>query len=561
MDYQELLRRRPWIRNYDPDVPYEVRFPRIPIHYILRHQADCNANRTAIWYYGNEISFWDLNLTVYRFANALLDLGIKKGDRVGLMLPNCPQFVIAFYAVVSIGAIVTNVNPMYTPAELEFIVNTTEMSAIITVDGAISTIKAVTEKVDIPMVIITTVDDFKPDTETSSSQSLGLPEGWYHFSELLAKTTSTIRPRIDIDIDKDAAIIQFTGGTTGLPKGAVLSHQGVVAANYVMKNWWNTMMASIPIERRSLLCLIPYCHIFGEFCAMGFSVLNGATQIILPRFDVNEIIDTIAQFDEIMYMPAVPTMLQAIFNHPRAEELNLAKRFITFSMGGSPCPPELEKKLWDQGVRCTDGYGLTEVAAQATGATTGMHKLHSVGLPYPNMDFKILDTTTGEELPIGKIGEIVIKCPWTMLGYWNNPEATAQQVRDGWVYTGDVGYFDEDGFLFLVDRSKDMIIASGYNIYPVEVDGVIASHHKVLDAMCIGVPHEYRGETLKAFVVVKPGETVTEDEIIAYCREKLAAYKVPKLIEFRDSVPRSPIGKPIRRILRDEEMTKMKPQS
>ncbi len=555
--YNELLKRRPWIRNYDPDVPYEVRYPRIPIHYMLRHQADCNPDRAAIWFYGNEITYWELNLTAVRFANALLDLGVKKGDRVGLMLPNCPQFVIAFYALVSIGAIVTNVNPIYTPSELEAIISTTDMSAIISIDGAIPTIKAVTERVDIPTVIITTVADYMPGTEISNSQSLGLKQGWYHFSELLLQTTSTVRPRIDIDIDKDPAIIQFTGGTTGVPKGAVLSHNGVVAAIYAMKNWWNTMLASIPLERRSVLCLVPYCHIYGEFCAMSFGIVNGATQIMLPRFDINEVMDTLAKFEEIMYFPAVATMLQAMFNHPRTEELNLAKRIISIGMGGVPCPPQLEKRLWELGVRCTDGYGLTEVAGQATGGCTGMNKLHSVGLPYPSMDVKIMDNKTGQQLVAGEIGEVVIKCPWTMMGYWNNQEATAQQIRDEWVYTGDLGYFDEDGFLFLVDRSKDLIISSGYNIYPVEVDSVIVSHPKVVDAMCIGTPHEFRGETLKAFVVLAPGETATEEEIIAYCREKLTAYKVPKLVEFRDSVPRSPIGKPFRRILRDEEISKM----
>lgn len=550
-----ILEKRRWTQFYDPDVPAVVRHPRFPISELLRNAADLNPNKAAVWFYSREITFWELYKTVNQFANALLNLGVKKGERVGLLLPNCPQFVIAFQAVVTIGAIVTNMNPMYTVEELKFIVNNTGLTTLITSEGAIENIKILTAMVDIPRVIVTCIADYMPNTMTSTALSLDLNAGWHHFSELLATTESTVKPRVSIDIHNDPAVIQFTGGTTGIPKGAVLSHKNVVAAISASFAWGTTLLNQVPVERRTALCLIPYCHIYGQLSAMGWSIITGATQIILPRFDINEVMDIIGKFKEITYFPTVPTMLGAIVNHPKAQEMDLGRKFILIGNGGAPCPDELVKKLWDMDIYYQNGYGMSETTGQASSEPNlGPKKLGSVGVPFPDVDLKVINPQTGEELPQGEVGEIVLTGPFNMMGYWNDPAATAQQVRDGWVYSGDLGYLDEDGYIFLVDRTKDMIIAGGYNIYPAEVDNILASYSKIQDAMCVGIPHEYRGETLKAFIVLKTGETATKEEIIAFCRQKLAAYKVPQSVEFCDAVPRTAIGKPLRRILREEVM-------
>jgi long-chain acyl-CoA synthetase len=554
---QELIKRRPWVKFYDIDTPSEIRYPNYPLQDMLRNTADMFPDKVAIWFYGNEITFWELYNTVNRFAQALMAMGIKKGDRVGIMLPNSPQFVIAFQAIVSVGAIVVNMNPMYTVDEMKSIVDTTEPAGIVGFDGIVANLKALTDIINIPYIIVTKISDYIPGAGVSTAADLGLKPGWHHFSELLAKTESCIRPRIAIDPHKDPAVIQFTGGTTGVPKGATLSHYNLVSAITATYYWGRTLIGRIPEAQRTVLCLIPYCHIYGQGNCMGYGILAAATQIILPRFDLDEVMDTIAKFDNIVYFPAVPTMLNAIANHPRAAELEIGKRFTFVGNGAAPCPHDLINRLFDLNVYYQDGYGMSETTAQATsGPPMALKKFGSVGVPYPDVDLKIINPDTGEELPRGEVGEIVMTSPYVMMGYWNNPEETAKQLKDGWVYTGDLAYMDEDGYVFLVDRSKDMIIAGGYNIYPVEIDGVIAGHPKVFDVMCVGIPDEYRGETLKAFIVPKPGETLTEEEINTFCREKLAAYKVPKMIEFRAEVPRTPTGKALRRILREEEIAK-----
>lgn len=554
---QELIKRRPWVKFYDVDTPAEIRYPKIPIQDMLRNTATAFPDKVAIWFYGQQITFWELFNTVNRFSQALMALGIKKGDRVGIMLPNSPQFVIAFQAIVSVGAIVVNMNPMYTVDEMKSTFETTDAKMIIGYDGIIGNLKALTDIRDIPLVVVTRLADYMPGAGVSSAAELGLKPGWHYFAELLEKTESCIRPRISIDPEKDPAVIQFTGGTTGTPKGATLSHYNLVSAIHATYYWGRTLIGRIPEEQRTVLSIIPYFHVYGQGNCMGYGILAAATQIILPRFEIEEVMEIISKFDKIVYFPAVPTMLNAIANHPRAAELEIGRRITFVGSGAAPCPPALVNRLFDLNVYYQEGYGMSETTSQATsGPPMALKKFGSVGVPYPDVDLKIINPDTGEELPRGEVGEIIMTSPYVMMGYWNNPEETAKQLKDGWVYTGDLAYMDEDGFVFLVDRSKDLVIAGGYNIYPVEVDGVIAGHPKVLDVMCVGIPHEYRGETLKAFIVPKPGVTLTEDEINTFCREKLAPYKVPKMIEFRSEVPRTPTGKALRRILRDEEIAK-----
>lgn len=556
--YAELYKKRPWIESYDPDTPIEPRLPNIPAGNILLNTATCFPDKKAFWFYGTEMTFWELYREVNKFAHGLVDLGIKQGDRVGLLLPNCPQFIIAFWGILTMGGVVVNMNPLYTPDELEFIVHNTEMTGLVTYDALISNIEEVTQRVTIDQVIVTRLDDYVPDKGQATAESLDIKKhGWQHMGTLL-QVSSQVRPRPDIK-QSDPAVIQFTGGTTGVPKGATLTHDNIVAGTYLCAYFGQTLMNPIQIERRKSFCVLPYSHVYGEICQMAWSIKMAATQILLPRFEINEVMDTLAMFDDITYFAAVPTMLNAIYNHPRAEEIDLGKRIVFVGSGAAPCPPELINRLLEMDVYYQEGCGMSETVAQnISQPPLGKKKVGSIGIPYPGVDIRLVDPETGEDVqhePF-QVGEIVTTGPLIMKGYWNNPEETANQLKDGWLYTGDLAYRDEEWHFFIVDRSKDMVISGGYNVFPSEVDGVIFAHPKVYDAICIGIPDEYRGESLKAFVHLKPGETCTAEEIIAFCREKLAPYKIPKEVEFRDSVPRTPTGKALRRILREEEMAK-----
>ncbi|NLV16533.1 MAG: long-chain fatty acid--CoA ligase [Syntrophomonadaceae bacterium] len=555
----QLLQERPWLKEYDPDVPYIARIPEFGAADVLRNTSTQYPDKQAIWFYGWTCTFWELFMTVNRFANTILDLDIQQGDRVGILLPNCPQFVIAFWSILTMGGVVVNMNPLYTVDELEHMVMNTHMKALITHDELIDKIDALTQRVIIPNVIITRMGDYIPGQELAAAESLGIKsKGWHHFGEILDATTKGYRPRPVIK-SEDPCVIQFTGGTTGSPKGATLTHGNIVSGIYLVMYWGSSLLGKIPVERRANICVLPYSHVYGEVWQMSWSIIMAATQILLPRFDVEEVLDTFDKFDDISFFCGVPTMFNAIVNHPRAKEMDLGRKIVVAGCGGAPCPPDLIETLLDMNIFFSDGCGMSEtVAINIHQPNMGKKKVGSIGVPFPNVVVRLVDPETGEDVqgePF-KVGEIVTKGPLVMAGYWNNPEETAKQLRDGWLYTGDLAYRDEDWHVFIVDRSKDMVISGGYNVFPTEVDGVIFAHPKVFDAMCIGIPDDYRGESLKAFVVLKPGETCEPEEIISWCREKLAPYKIPKEVEFRDSVPRSGVGKALRRILRDEEMAK-----
>ncbi|NLB18667.1 MAG: long-chain fatty acid--CoA ligase [Syntrophomonadaceae bacterium] len=552
----DLFERRPWLKYYDIGVPYEVNYPRYYAPDILRTTANNHPTKAAMWFYGTSTTFWELYLKVNRFANALIKLGVKRGDRVGLLLPNCPQFVISFWALLSAGAIVTNMNPMYTADELKDMAETTDMTALITFDGVLPNVFPLTDQFPIPLVIVTKITDFVEGAPVSTSEGLGLREGWYHFSEVLESMTNDVRPRLGITGD-DPAVIQFTGGTTGVPKGATLSHSNLVAGIHECAMWGDCLMKDIAIERRTAFCVLPYFHIYGEICQMGWSIFRAATQILLPRFELAEVFDVLSKFEDITYFAAVPTMLTAIANDPRAKEIDFGRRCTFVCNGGGPCPESTIEKMLDLNVFYSEGWGMSETTSLGiSNPVLGRVKPLSIGLPVIECDVRIMDPDTGEEVEQGQIGELVVKSPYVMMGYWNNPEETAKQLKDGWLHTGDLAYMDEEYYVFIVDRTKDMIIAGGYNIFPAEVDGVIFGYPKVADVMCVGIPHEYRGETLKAFIVPKAGETITAEEITEFCRTKLAAYKIPKEVEFRTELPRSSVGKALRRILREEEIAK-----
>ena len=378
---------------------------------------------------------------------------------------------------------------------------------------------------------------------------------------MLEGNSSTRLPRIDIAQD-DPALIQFTGGTTGLPKGAVLTHGNLVAATLQCSLWGSALTDLTPPERRSVMALLPFFHVYGTIVVLNWGMFNSATQILVPRFELDEFMGLLANFERITFFPAVPTMINAVINHPKAEEVELGKKLGLFNSGGGPMPRELIDQTQDMGINYGEGWGMSETTSLGiANPLLGLKKAGSIGIPFPDTDARVVDIAEGEaDVAQGQPGELIIRSPLTMKEYWNNSEETAGQLKNGWLYTGDIVVQDEDDYFAIVDRKKDMVIAGGYNIYPREIDEVLYQHPKIADAVAVGIPDEYRGETLKAFVVPKAGETLTEEDVIGFCREKLAAYKSPKMVEFRTELPKSAVGKILRKVLREEEEAKRKKQ-
>jgi len=553
------VQNRPWQRHYDFDVPTTLRYPRIPAHQLMNVAVSAYPDKPALNFYGTEITFWDLRRQIVRLANALGALGVLKGDRVGLHLPTSPQYVIAYHAALSLGAVVVNINPMYTSEELRQVIETTRITTLITFDLVLPNLRPVSRETEITRIIVTRMTDYVNGFPCSTPAELELEEGWQHFSLLIENTSDLRVPRVAI-APEDPALIQFTGGTTGIPKGAILTHGNLVAATLQLSLWGGSTVKLTPPERRTVLAVLPYFHIYGTIVAMSWALFNCATQILVPRFELDEFMGIIANFKEISFFPTVPTLINALLHHPKAAELNLARRIALLSSGAAPMPLELIEEIQELGINYNEGWGMSETTSLGiSNPVLGLRKTGSIGLPWPDTDVRLVDVAEGrEEVPRGEPGEIVIKSPLIMKGYWGNPGETAGQIKEGWLHTGDIAVRDEDDYFFIVDRKKDMIIAGGFNIYPREIDEVLYQHPKIQDAVTIGIPDPYRGETVKAFIIPKPGEDLSEQEVFAFCREKLAAYKQPKIIEFRQDLPKSAVGKILRKILRAEEEAKSK---
>jgi long-chain acyl-CoA synthetase len=551
------MEARVWHDHYDFSVPPNIRYPRIPAHELVNIAANIMPDKPALDLYGTQLTFWQVRGQVMRMANALAGLGVKKGDRVAVHLPNSPQYVVAYYATMSLGAIVVNLNPMYTAEELIAISQNTGITTLITFDMVLPHIRALCAAVQIPTVIVTRITDYIDGFGVSTAEELELEEGWHHFSALLESSTSTTPLRVPV-LPGDPALIQFTGGTTGVPKGAVLTHGNIIAATLQASTWGSHLNNMTPTEKRNVLAILPYFHVYGDIIVLNWGMLNCATQILVPRFDIEEVMGILENTERIQFFPAVPTMINAILNHPKAESMALGKKFGLLNSGGAPCPLGIIERAKDLGISFSEGWGMSETTSTGTAnPNLGLKKIGSIGIPICDTDVKLVDPNDGvTEVKPGERGELLVRGPQVMQSYWNNPEETANQLKNGWLHTGDVAVQDEDGYLFIVDRTKDMIIAGGYNIYPREIDEVLFRHPKVAEAVAVGIPDEYRGETIKVFVTLKPGQTATEEEIIEFCKDKLAPYKRPKRVEFRDTIPKSAVGKVLRKVLRTEEEEK-----
>lgn len=530
---------KPWFKHYPESIAKEIDIPNKTLPQMLQETTEKFPQNNAVSFYGRKFTYQEITRAAYGFASALQNKEVKKGDRVAIMLPNCPQYMIGYYGALITGAIVTQVNPMLVEREIEHILNDSGAETIIVFDTVYPRVKSIQQNTKLKNIIVVSL---QPSGQTFDDET---------FDAFMASATGAPEP-VEIDPEHDVAVLQYTGGTTGRSKGAMLTHRNLYA-NVLQCNEF--FKEKTKVGKDKCLTVIPLFHVFGMTVCMNFSIYTAAESIMLPRFELEEVLTTIKNEQPTMF-PGVPTMYVAINSHPKAEEYGI-NSIETCNSGSAPMPLELMKEFEGKtGAKILEGYGLSEAAPVThCNPVFAERKPGSVGIGYPSTDYKIVDLGTGtEEVPTGELGELIIKGPQVMKGYWNMPEETANTLRDGWLYTGDIARVDEDGYLYIIDRKKDLIIASGYNIYPRDVEEVLYEHPSVQEAVVIGVPDPYRGETVKAVIVLKEGKVASEEELIEYCKQNLAPYKVPKIIEFRNELPKTNVGKILRRALREEAL-------
>ena len=545
---------RPWLKHYDYWIRPHMTYPTRPLHEILSTTAAEMPDGHATQFLGAALTYRELKQRADRLSKALVTLGVAKDDRVGIMLPNCPQYIISAFAILRLGAVVVNINPIYTARELQHVATDSGIRVLITLDRLAPLALEIRETSDIEQVIVTSLPEYSAEAAAPPRVGDTLTLG-----DLLAADDGADLPLVRLG-PQDLAVLQYTGGTTGTPKGAMLTH-GNIFANVVQTETWHYRQYHRG-EGRYLL-VIPYFHVYAFTVGMMCGIWVGGLQIIIPRYDVEQVLAAIRDFKPT-YVPAVPTVFVSLLAHPKIKEYGL-DLVRTFNSGGAPCPVEVMEEFETRiGRPLNQGYGLSETSP-VTHSTPQLarRKYASIGLPLPDTDMKIVDVETGtREMPVGEAGELCICGPQVMKGYWNRPDETATVLRthdDGrvWFHTGDVATMDEDGYTYIVQRKKDLIIVDGFNVYPSEVEGVLYTHPGVRMVAVIGVPDAYHGEIVKACVVPRDGE-ISIDELLAHCKKNLAAYKVPVEVELRESLPQSAVGKILYRVLRDEVAAKQR---
>jgi long-chain acyl-CoA synthetase len=550
-----------WLQNYEPEVPHSIDYPPLSLYQLFEKTAEKYKQQPAVHFMGRDLNYGALSAEVESFAAALTGLGVKKGDRVAIHLPNSTQFPIAYFAALAIGAVVVPCNPLYVAREMEYQLKDSGAETIITLTRFYKMIKDIQPKTELKNIIVTNIKDYFPGMlsflytlakEKKEGDRVDIASGDYSFTELIKKHAGQKPPAIEVK-PEDRALFLYTGGTTGVSKGAVLRHSNLVANMFQVKSW----CTDYEDGKEVALGVLPFFHSYGLTTVLNLGLLNGAKLVLLPRFELATVLKTIDKQKPTLF-PGVPTIYVAINNAPNLEKFDIKSIRICIS-GAAPLPVEVQQQFEkNTGGRLVEGYGLSETSPVThANPVYGKRKPGSIGLPMPDTEFKIVDVESGEnELPIGEVGELCLKGPQVMEGYLNMPEETAHSIRNGWFYTGDIAKMDEEGYTYIVDRKKDMVIAGGFNIYPRDIEEVLYTHPKIMEAAVAGIHDQYRGETIKAYCVLKEGETMTEDEVIEYCKTNLAAYKVPKLVEFREELPKTMIGKVLRRMLREEEEKK-----
>lgn len=554
---------KPWLQDYPADMPETIDYEVKPLYEALSRAGTDYPDRIAVSFIGKELTFAEVDDAAKRLATMLQSKGLQKGDRVSLMLPNCPQYVISFYAVLYAGGTVVQTNPLYTEHELENLITDSGANILITLDLLYPKSLRVKQKTDIKTIITTSIADYLPFPKNKL-----YPIKVKRENNIVIDTTGSVAFKdyknfgpitpIAIDPKEDVAVLQYTGGTTGLPKGVMLTHFNLTANVDQISNFFYRYSRG---DLKRVLSVVPFFHVYGMTCCLNFGMANGYELVLVPRFDVTDVLKTIHK-KKPHFFPGAPTMYVGILNDPKSKKYDLSSIEACIS-GSAPLPVEVQEQFESiTGGRIVEGYGLSETSP-VTHANFLWDKriVGSIGVPLSDTSAKIVKADGETPADVGEIGEVMLHGPQVMKGYWQKPEDTAAVLKDGWLATGDLGYMGEDGFFYIVDRKKDMIIAGGFNVYPREIEEVLYEHPAVKEAVCIGVPDPYRGETVKAFIVMRDGSSVTEEELDKHCREKLAAYKVPKLYEFREELPKTFVGKILRRILVDEEKAKQVKQS
>jgi long-chain acyl-CoA synthetase len=569
---------KPWLKEYDSGVPATIDYPQVPLHQFLLDTAAKYPDKTAL-VFGNVVellgnalmdapmSYGQLLEQTQRFAAALQELGVEKGDRVAIWLPNCPQFVIAYYATLMVGGVVVPCNPSYVAREIRHQLNDSGAKVAIVLSLVYPTMKQVRSETQVEKVIVASIKEYFPgllkllftvakEKKEGHFQDISGDADTYWFQDLLAQAPAQPQP-VEVK-PEDTGVLMYTGGTTGVSKGAQLTHRNLVA-NALQVRWW------MPDNREGeevMMAALPLYHSYSMTVSMNHTIYLAGEIVLIPDPRIlDHVLKSINKHKATLF-PGVPALYVSITNHPDISKYDVSSIRACIS-GAAGLPPEVQEGFERlTGGKLVEGYGLSEATPVTHGNPIyGKRKEGSwIGIPFPDTESAVMDLETGEKmLPTGEIGELCIRGPQVMKGYWNMPTETANSLRGGWLHTGDIARMDTDGFFQIVDRKKDMILGTGgFNIYPREVEDVLYEHPKVLEAAVAGVPlGQEKGERVKAYIVLKPGRTATEEEIIQYCRDNLAYYKVPKFVEFRDELPKTMIGKILRRVLVEEELKRL----
>jgi len=555
---------KPWLAHYDKGVPHSVEIPNAPLFHFLEESARKYPDRACTIFKGAVITFKEMNEITNSVAAALVEMGVKQGDRVGIFMPNTPQFVMAYYGILKAGGAVVATNPLYTPPEIEHQASDAGIEVMFVMTNFYNTIKKAQPKTKIKKLIVTNLKETLPplmrllftlarEKKGGFRIEGGLQEGEVWMQDLRAKYKGAPRPALKIDPD-DTALFQYSGGTTGVSKGAVAAHGNVVANTLQLRGWF----VNLEEGKEVFLMGIPLFHVYGMVAGMNLAMATGSTMVMVPNVrDLKDVMDNISKYRCTIF-PGVPALYNGINNHPdvKAGKYNLSS--IKACISGSAALMRETKEQFEKltGGKVFEGYGLSEAPTGThCNPLLGVNKTGSIGMPLPNMECRIVSLDDGEtDLPQGEIGELLLHGPQVMKGYHNMPTETANSLRkdkDGkvWLYTGDIVRMDEDGYFYIVDRKKELIKPGGFQVWPREVEEAIASHPKVLEVGVGGIPDPNRGETVKAWIVLKPGETLTVEELKAYCKVSLAPYKVPTHFEFRTELPKTTVGKILRREL------------
>jgi long-chain acyl-CoA synthetase len=548
---------RVWFKKYDQGVPPDIEVPDIPLHRFLEETARKYPSQTATIFKGARLSYAELDELTDRLAAGLAARGLQRGDRVAIFMPNSPQFVIAFYAILKAGGVAVATNPLYTPRELEHQMKDSGAELILVMSNFYNTLKQVQPNTRLKKVIVSRIKEYFPPLvrtvftlllEKKMGHRVALQQGDEWLQDVLAQHRPEQRPALDLG-PEDVALLQYTGGTTGLSKGAVGTHRNLVANTIQCRLW----QPQIRDGKEVTLLAIPMFHVYGLIVGMSLAVYVGSSMVMIanPR-DLKDVLTSIDKYRPTMY-PGVPTMYNAINNHPEVKAGKYDLSSIQACISGSAPLMRETKEQFEHltGGKLVEGYGLTEtLVATHCNPIFGENRTGSIGLPFPGNDCRIV--SLDDEITVLKpeeVGELVIQGPSVMRGYHNMPTETANTLREGWLYTGDIAYMDKEGYFHIVDRKKELIKPGGFQVWPREVEEVISQHPKVLEVGVAGIPDAYRGETVKAWVVLKPGESADAEEIRAWCKERLASFKVPTQVEFRAELPKTMVGKILRREL------------